>query len=955
MKRATSASALLLAHQLWAASVSTENLAFSIDPSNLAFENMTVCGTTVAGTGGVAFLDGESETLLTPTSVAIEAQSNDVLCRHGFAGDSTLAAKQMIVACADHVRCCVEVANSSDRERWIEVTLALPVSDLAASEYWNGLKAYAALDRPISRSDMAGLFPLSALYAKHGIALGIAADQMRSYLRAELNPAERRISYSTRMVLDPGGSDTITFVAYGFHCPFAWRDAVQLYYNIFPAVFQPRDDIDPRINEPCVRYFFWERGGSRAHIKDNPRNTFELLRRTHSFGTDWCYAGACGARTGDMWPSDHTLNWKTWKPDRKTGGKIDVIWDQAMIREYLESRSSRLRKGDEYNTAAMAYMVPTFCEEGLAKQHFPECILEPKDPRVRMRYEPWVYRTQSCLRVYAYGNRYGEKLLADLDRLAEEWPWLPGFAFDCGAPPIPHFGAGARATPGRAYEKGKGVYALNATAVVKVADKVHSLTNAKGHRMGVIINLDGSECYQCWFAADAAIYEAPPQHHLYGYDPIHLRLWLGKKPFTWWKFYIVPSRDTKSQEELIGSVQGLIDYTLLSSLHLGAFPNPYFVVGVPKMIHYLPVLREFQRLGWEPAPGFAAADTLWHSRYGKGLGCCIVAGNYQVEPVKTDVALMSSYLGPGAHIMAEYQGRRTRCSVENGRTMVRDETIGSGEALILRAVARTEANADGLTTVSQIDLPDGQDGTISIDIDSPRPSSCALEIWCPPGRYATQLLANGQVTRFQALPGKVSCQLPLRKGTDHLRLSLAPEIVVEDRDALLAYPFVENDQPNCEILLGKSPSAQEELYAVWLWNYFRFYHHVVLKRDLQRQIPVRKGASAAHGRRILLGTPETNPALAGQLLTRHRGKIAVAGDDVIVVADSLPALKETVLTFLRTLDVKYEFHGYFAGVGTAVGAVGAAGVLGDPFRPGVGSERMGIATTGGYVPWCQTP
>ena len=559
MRRATCASALLLAHRLWAASVSTENLTFSVGRGTPAFGDMSLCGTSVAGAGGVTFFDGEAEAPLTPAGVAIEAQPNGVLCRHSFAGDATLAAKQAIVAHADHVRYGVEVANGSDRERWIEVTLALPVPNLSASEYWNGFKAYTALNRPIERSDMAGLFPLSALYGKHGIALGIAADQVRSYLRAALDPVERRLSYSTRMVLDPHGSDTITFVVYGFHSPFGWRDAVQRYYDIFPAVFRPRDDVDPRIDGPCVRYLFWDRGGSRAHIKDNPRNTFELLRRMHCFGTDWCYAGACGARAGDMWPSDYTLNWKTWKLDRKTGGKIDVVWDEAMIRDYLESRSSRLRRGDEYNVAAMAYMVPTFCEEGLAKQHFPECILEPKDPRVRIRYDPWVYRTQNCLRVYAYGNRYGAKLLRDLDRLAEEWPWLPGFAFDCGAPPIPHFGAGATATPGKAYEKGKGVYALNATAVVKVADKVHSLTNTAGYRMGTIINLDGSECYQCWFAADAGIYEAPPQHHLYGYDPIHLRLWLGRKPLTWWKFYIVPSRDSRSQEELNASVRGLVD------------------------------------------------------------------------------------------------------------------------------------------------------------------------------------------------------------------------------------------------------------------------------------------------------------------------------------------------------------------------------------------------------------
>ena len=390
---------------------------------------------------------------------------------------------------------------------------------------------------------------------------------------------------------------------------------------------------------------------------------------------------------------------------------------------------------------------------------------------------------------------------------------------------------------------------------------------------------------------------------------------------------------------------------MLHSLYLGASPNPYFVLGVPKMIHYMPILRDLQHLGWEPAPGFTAADTLWHSRYGKGLGGCIVAGNYQVEPVKTDVALMNTYLGPGAHLMAEYQGRRTRCSIEAGDSVVRDETLGSGGALILRAIARTVANADGLTAVSQIDLPDGQMGTITIDIDSSQATSHDLEIWRPRGRFATRLLVDEQTARFRALPGKVCCQLRLRRGTSRLRLMLAPEIAIEGKDALLAYPFVEDDQPNCEIALGEKASPEEELCAVWIWNYFRFYHQVVLKKGLQRQIPVCKEGRAASGRRIILGTPDTHRALAGELPRRHKGRIAVEGNDVIVVGSSLPALKETVLAFLSALDAKYEFHGYFAGVGTAVGAVGSAGVLRSPFAPGAGSKQMGIVLTGGYAPW----
>jgi len=946
---------LLASWWLWGAEISTQNLSLSVRPADMALEQVRICGEPIRGVGGVTFYDGKAEIFRAPSNLVFETKTHGLSCRHTL-GDPAVRAAHTVEAREDHIRWRVTLSNASEEERWFEVTIALPCFSLDGSQYWDGFNAYKALDRRIRRDDMAGLFPLSAVYRDNGIAVGIDAHEMRSYLRAELDPASRRVSYSTRMVLGPNGTDSITFVAFGFRNHFGWRDAVQHYYDIFPEIFQPRPDIDPRINGPCIRYLFWSwsRAGSQTPISATPRNAFELIRRASCFGTDWCYAAACGARVGDWWPSKYTLNWKTWKLDPKTKQKIDVIWDEAMIREYLEERGSRLARGDEYNIAAMAYTIPTFCEEDLARQHFPECIVDPKDPKVRIRYDPWVYRTQNCLRIYAYGNRFGEKTLRDVERTAKEWPWLPGFAFDCGVPAIPHYGAGARQTPGRAYEKDKGVYALCATAVAKVAEKIHSLTNQSGYRMGVITNLDGSECYQCWFAADAGIYEAPPQHHLYGYDPIHVRLWLGKKPLTWWKYYVLPNLASLSKEELNQSLQALIDYTLLYSLYLGAYPNPYYVLGVPKMIHYMPILQDLNRLGWEPAPGFTAEKTLWHSRYGKGVGSCIVLGNYQVEPVQTDVVLKNSYLGPITYILAEYEGSPTSCSLRGAETVLRGRTLQSGEALILRAVAGIRGDTTGMSAASRIRLTEGEPGSLQIDINSAQDARRDLVFWRPPGYFPTEVVLNGQRIDFQETQEGICCQAPLRKGTNRFHVQLAPEIVVENKAALLDYPFFEEEQPNCEILLGSNATHQEELMAVWIWNYFRFFDYIHGNSRLKGNIPVRKGEKAGATRCIILGTPKTNPLLARTLPPRVKGKVALENGDIIIVADSLASLKATVLMLLKTLDQKYVFYGYFVGVAPAVGGAAARGPRApgaNPFKPWPGSEEMGIAETGGYVPW----
>ena len=945
---------LLASCRLTGAQLSTASLSLSVHPANMAIEQVHVCGVPIAGAGGVTFYDGKAEVLRKPSNLAFETNPHGLLCRHAFERDPALRAAHTIEAREGYVHWHVTLSNASDEERWFEVTVSLPCFSLDGSEYWDGFNAYALLNRRIRRDDMAGLFPLSAVYGHSGIAIGIDANQMRSYVRAELDPVSRRVSYSTRMVLDPNGKDSVTFVVFGFRNQFGWRDAVQRYYDIFPEIFHPKADIDPRINGPCVRYLFWSRGGSKFPISANPRNTFELVRRISSFGTDWCYAAACGARTGDWWPSEYTLNWKTWKPDPKTKERIDVVWDEAMVADYLQKRGERLARGDEYNIAAMAYTIPTFCEQDLAKQHFPECIVNPKDPKVRIHYDPWVYLTHGCLRIYAYGNRFGEKTLRDVERTAKEWPWMPGFTFDGGAPPIPHYGAGARQTPGRAYERGKGVYALCSTAVAKVAEKIHSLTNQNGYRMGVITNSDGSECYHCWFAADAGIYEAPPQHHLYGCDPIHARLFLGKKPLTWWKYYVLPNLSSLSKQELRSSVQALIDYTLLHSLYMCAYPNPCFVLGVPKMIHYMPILQDLNRLGWEPAPGFVADGALWHSRYGKGVGSCIVLGNYQVAPVQTDVCMKNSYMGPRAYILAEYEGSRAVCSLQNAETVLRRETLKSGEALILRAIAGIAGDTTGMSASSQIHLTEGEPGRLEIDINSPKDVQRDLVFWHPPGYFPTHVLLNGQRISCQEAEGGICCQAQLRKGTNHCRVEFAPEIAVEGKAALLDYAFFEADEPNCEILLGHSATRQEELMAVWVWNYFRFFDYITGGRRLKRNIPVRKGGEGGAGRCIILGTPQTNSLLAGRLPPRAKGKVALENDDIIVVGNSAESLKETVLMLLRTLDQKYVFHGYFVGVAPAVGGAAARGPrapCANPFKPWPGSEDMGIAETGGFVPW----
>ena len=880
---------------VFAGNVSVQNLTLTPDGRTGAF-SIGFFGKSLQGRAECRVMDGKTGVLLAPTGVKrMQDKSREVFAQR-FAGDGYLSATHSVYAERGCIFWQATVANSGKDERWLEVTLNLPFRLSGEWQFWNGFDTKPA-PKEASRSDLKGMFPLSAVYGnKTGLAVGIDAYQIRSYLRGGVRG--NTLSYTTRMVLDPGGRDSITFVIFPFKDNFGYLDAVQHYYDTFPDVFRPSPGTDPRINLACAHYLYWYWCG-----KDD-FNTFDLMRRAGA-GNDWCYGATSGIRVGDWWPSEYTKEWSAAHPIKTPQPKDYIGRLLAGDDRDMTERLYRLGRGGEYNILPLAYTIPTCPEETMIQKYFPESALNPKDPNVIVRYEPWVYRNQNSRVVYPYGNSFGDKTKKDLERIMDEWD-VAGFTLDCGVPVDPHFGKGAEVSPGKAWETGKGVYSNLGVGLVQVTDLIHSRVK-NGHRLSTLINLDGAQGYYLWHAADAGIYEQAPQVHLYGFDPIHLKLMLGKKALTWWYGYNIPGVESLSKDQLDTSCRALVDYTLLYSLKMGAYPNPCFVLGVPKMISYMPVIRDLViNQGWEAAPGFTADANLWHTRYGKGPGACLVLGNATLQDIVTDITVLNSYLGGGGNIFAEYFGEKVFSSLKPDSTVIRQK-VAARNPVLLRSVCAID-RANGLNAAASLSMPIGRPGEVRISIDSPDARSINASLWLPEDRILGGLTANGKDTASSVKDGRVEARMVLLKGKNELVLTLNPKIEIQDKARVLDFSFFESDQPNARILLGQNPSKDERDCAVWLNNYFDTYFRYAKQKRLRSLMLVRENTKAL-GSDIVLSIADK-----GSMPQGMDGMVRVVNGNLEICASSAPMLKETVLTLLSVLDEKYVCYGYFGAV-----------------------------------------
>ncbi len=321
-------------------------------------------------TGGPAFTlqDGHSGEMLEP------AQGIGASPRSGTWEFNDLRAKLSRVERDDCIEWVAECANFGPEQRWLTLTVALPLPLDEPWSGWDGSSETAAVTAPAYSNGIDQVFPMCCAWdAQRGLALGLQPQSMISDMSLGSDPgAESPLFASVKLVIDPGESESVGFVAYPFEPRFGWRDALERYYRLYPEWFAPREGTDPQL---------WGTGGYLR--SGGSRLCWEEARRFR-FGWDWGYAPY--RITGDWYAHAEYYD--------GAYGDLDEWHEQMRHEDEVEGRVA----------VALNYVIPQFINVDLAREHFPDALLRDQNGNVIAREGSWVKRDETITGGWYWGN-----------------------------------------------------------------------------------------------------------------------------------------------------------------------------------------------------------------------------------------------------------------------------------------------------------------------------------------------------------------------------------------------------------------------------------------------------------------------------------------------------------------------------------------------------------------------
>lgn len=796
-------------------------------------------------------------------------------------------------------RCRVTLVNRGARQRRLSVSLKGPLRSPAECSFFDGLASHANPAQAVRQTEIVNAFPMACVWDNQaGLAVGVEPFEFHSCLERGYDPATKTLGYGVRAVIDPGKSETVSFVIYPFSPGYGHLGAVQAYWDAFPGAFAPYPNTDPRLqggNGPTYAY-------GRIPPVD-VRVGPEWARRCR-VTKDWCYAPFI--RPGDWFVRQEHFDYTV--PGR---GHEEAAYRRA--EDYHAYRMKRFSKGLPYNSA-MCFYVIAYCEQGLAEQKYPDSVMTEFPPG-----PPLIKSYGAERRMWVSNNSFGAAFRRDLADVAAELP-VPGFAFDSagwlGGPK--HYGPGALASPGRAWDD-KGVYAEEGIAVGQVWDYLHTLKAHNGRNVGVWANpANLNATYNNMVRADACMWEVGTLVLNFDSDgPSPFRYLLGRKSFTLHRGYasdrLGEQIDWKSlpPKALYDLYKGLYDLNLLLCLRDGVLLNADHCLGVPHAMRHIGALEELCRTGWEPVPAARSERPLWFGRYGSGVNSFIAVGNPAPKEQAFTAAVENPWLGDAAYLFAEYFGGAPVNEVSEGVTRIRGR-LAARQPVIYTALLGVRGLDRFQATVGREDLLAEQVIRARITVEAAAQAEVVARL--PKRGQAVSASVNGAAVAVEA---GARFRADLRAGTNEIAVRFASRRFRLTKGDLLGYPFVTNRAPACVIVIGDRPDENDRLAAWKIQDYFRFWY-AQAQPPAEVVIPILRASEVA-GRHslVLIGSPESNP-VAAELKSRFEpigpeGSVQLLGPEKVLwlAGTNTPQTVEVLWDTLFALDERYPFVGEF--------------------------------------------
>ncbi len=826
---------------------------------------------------GLSVSQGKEKRPVVLSAPRIARQGNGV--RIAYTSDAPLSVTLSLASAGRCIVWEVACANTGTAPLWLEVGPWLSLRRSGGLRFFDGWDECDAGEAKLASTRMGGNMPLAVAWnANASVAAGLEPSTLVSYLRNEYEPlpeGRARIACLTRLVIDPGKSETVKFVTCAAPGEWGKMEAFEAYYESFPRWFSPNPEVDPRARLGSTQYRAWPaREGSS-----------EICRRLYG-GWDWCYAPF--RRTGDIVGRPEHWEYEPVRPFGKDRGRARE--------EYLSRRKEAFAAGNRKCNTAMMFYIPSqvWCEERLARDLYPDALV--KDPKAKTYFDtPWVTGNDNELLVFPYKTSFAEQSYKDMRQVAEGLE-LSGFAFDTAGGVARYTGPALSQLEGRAWDDEVGVYCSEMVAIAHLMEFVHTLRK-DGRPLAVVANPMAYGSYASCFHCDSAMLEGSPWGHERTLAD-RLRWKMGQKTLVWWEGYDVEDfvdKDTVQPDQLTRVYQGLADFTLLQSLRIGYIPTPGYTQGVTRLVRWLPAITECVQAGWQPVPAARVPDPLWSSRYGRGLQTLLAIAHETGKPVSADVAIENGRLAQGALLFTEYHGGLLRNAVRGGETTVHLD-VPVRTPVLLRA--RIEVLPAGTVTAADVKERVGAtERTLAAEFDGSGPAT--LRVGVPAGMRLASATWNGAPVKAAQADGIATLRVRLSAGA-RLVAAFRSETLALGEGDLLEYPFAKEGKPACAILLPPNAGDRERLAAFRVQEYFRYWHGRALRPGSEMLLPIREAGEGAAG-----------PVVRLQTGAGLKPRVSRKGQDLLLQAADGAALDATVLALLRALDTKYWTPDWF--------------------------------------------
>ena len=718
--------------------------------------------------------------------------------------------REHVIRRETHTSWHVTVANGSAEERWLEVSLAAPKAFTSESRFWDGVEESPVEPLLRGRDGPVFAFPLACVYDQDlGLAVGIEpyTDLSHFAFSTRKTDTELDLRCACRLVLEPGQEREVRFVAFRFLPRWAWREAVQVYYDLFPEFTRPHPDVDPRVL------------GTDGYVYaslDTRRLQMEECRRFH---IDWEWVYGPFQTPGDWYPDP-----SHWDPRKRYTGPSDLHHNEVRgtIDDYFRVTRDRFHRG-RHACAMLFYVVPQFCETSLLESEYADSWWQRADGSRWHNRKGYVKLDDRTGWAWPLNTSYGKATAADFAAIARDFR-PSGFAFDVAHGFQHYYGPAQKGLPGRAWSE-SGTYVLESVALGRLMDLAHELT-ADGRSLGVAVN--GPYTYMMGRRADVVMFEPPPfrwQHYFSRQWPV--RLLSGRKPMTWHKSHAEVARVLRSErlpaEDVRRGIKGALDFMLLHSLWLGALPSAVDIRGFPHVSGAMPMLKELVRTGWEPVPAVSAHPSLLCSRYGTREQGFLVLSNPTSEGIMGLGTVDTCYLGSIAGLLSRYDGTPLQCDSDKKQIRFAYDIAPHG-ALVCRTLLSVRG-ADSVSGTVGFDPRPDRSGEFVADFSASARGPVTVTVGLPRDTRPVGATWNGAACVLSpASSGRGAWQVKGEAGAaNRLVVRYEPDVVLADpREDLYRFPLLARDRAGCAIAVGQDAAA-DRVTAQCLAAYVEYF------------------------------------------------------------------------------------------------------------------------------------